>query len=130
VKYVILRACAWLIPGAAIIMSVVPPAFRPVTGLSHLFEHLFWFLACGVVFGVQWPKARRSIYIAGVAFCGALELMQVWVPGRHARVSDFLVDTCATIAGISLVHILQRIRSIRRPALSEQGGVRPLKAKA
>jgi hypothetical protein len=45
-------------------------------------------------------------------------------------VSDFLVDACATIVGISLVHILQRIRSITRPAPSEQEGVRPLKAKA
>jgi VanZ family protein len=119
VKYAVLRACAWLIPSAAILMSVVPPALRPVTGLSHLFEHMFWFLACGIVFGAQWPKARFHIYIAGVAFCAVLELVQFWVPGRHARLSDFLVDACATVAGISLARILHSIRSAMRPALSE-----------
>ena len=31
---------------------------------------------------------------------GALELLQLFVPGRHARFEDFLVDALATLAGL------------------------------
>jgi VanZ family protein len=97
-------------------MSVVPPELRPVTGISHLLEHFFWFLACGIALATEWRKPKLGIYIAGLAFCAALELVQVWIPGRHARLSDFVVNACATATGIALTRMLQAIRSATRPS--------------
>jgi VanZ family protein len=115
----VLRVTAWLIPSAAIVMSVVPPELRPMTGMSHVLEHFIWFFVCGIIFATEWPKAKLSVYVAGVTFCGVVELVQLWVPGRHARLSDFLVDACATAAGISLTRIIRNVRSSLRPAVSD-----------
>jgi VanZ family protein len=110
---VVSRFCAWLILSAAVIMSVVPPAFRPVTGISHLLEHFLWFLACGVALAILWRKGPTlRLYVAGVAFCAALEAVQLWTPGRHARLSDFVVNACAVAAGIA---IARAIRTLKHP---------------
>jgi VanZ family protein len=34
-----------------------------------------------------------------------LEVLQLWVPGRHARLEDFVVDALATCAGFALAAI-------------------------
>jgi VanZ family protein len=36
---------------------------------------------------------------------GALELLQLLVPGRHARLEDFIVDAIAACAGIVVVAV-------------------------
>jgi len=91
-----------------------------VTGLPHLLEHLSWFFACGMVFGAAYPKAAiLNLYIGGLAFCAVLEIMQLWIPGRHARLNDFLADALAITLGLSLLRVLQTFRSRTRPVLSE-----------
>jgi VanZ family protein len=37
---------------------------------------------------------------------GALEALQLFAPGRHARIDDFAVDALAACAGFALVAIL------------------------
>jgi VanZ family protein len=41
-----------------------------------------------------------------VMFSGAVELLQQWVPGRHARLSDFLVDGAAAGFGAVIASAL------------------------
>ncbi len=111
------RFCAWVVLSVAILMTVVPPAFRPVTGISHLLEHFLWFLACGVALAILLRKGPTlRLYVAGIAFCAALEAAQLWIPGRHARLGDFVVNACATAAGIALARAVQAIRSSTRPS--------------
>jgi VanZ family protein len=46
--------------------------------------------------------------VALVIFAGAIELAQTFVPGRHARLSDFIVDAvtmCVAVAAASIVAI-------------------------
>ena len=33
---------------------------------------------------------------------GVLELLQLWAPGRHARLEDFVVDALAACAGLAV----------------------------
>ena len=50
-----------------------------------------------------------------VVFTGVLELLQLFVPGRHARLEDFLVDALATLGGFAIVSIIDfAITSMRR----------------
>jgi VanZ family protein len=37
-----------------------------------------------------------------VLFAGAIEFAQMFAPGRHARISDFLVDALAAYLGLAL----------------------------
>jgi len=41
-----------------------------------------------------------------VIFAGAVELAQTGVPGRHARLSDFIVDALAACVGVAIASIL------------------------
>src|SRR5262245_54466342 len=83
------QASAWLLAIAIAAMSLVPPTYRPVSEASQEVEHLLSFLTMGAAFGLGYSE-KSSVLAAGLlVFCSAIELAQYWVPGRHARLSDF-----------------------------------------
>jgi VanZ family protein len=49
------------------------------------------------------------ICAAAIVFCAALELLQLGVPGRHARLSDFLIDAGAVCFGIAIAWFARRL---------------------
>ena len=91
----ILRALAWLLLGLITVLSVVPPEFRPETGAPHGLEHFAIFAAAGFAFGLGYSRKPAFIMVGLVVFAGAIELAQLVVPGRHARLADFIVDAAA-----------------------------------
>jgi VanZ family protein len=96
------RACrvvAWLLVAVITVLSLVPPAERPITGAPHNLEHLAIFLAAGVAFGAGYSARVLALPIGLTLFSGALELAQIFVPGRHAELGDFAVDAVAACAG-------------------------------
>ena len=126
-----LRTAACLLGAAITAASLVPPSVRPVTSASHSVEHLATFVITGLAFGLayQFRHAHQAIYL--VAFAGAVEAAQLWVPGRHARIVDFIVDAISACTGVVIAWIIvkslrhYRIASrndamARRPRLSEQ----------
>jgi hypothetical protein len=101
----LVRLGAWLSSLAIIVLSVVPPQLRPETGAPHDFEHLASFAICGFAFGLGYRARLPFVAAALVGFAGVVEFVQTFVPGRHARLEDFLVDAAAAcisalIAGI------------------------------
>jgi len=77
---------------AIIVLSLVPPGIRPTTFMSHKIEHASIFLLNGVAFGIAYCGYSWLSSIMAVIFCAGIELAQLAIPGRHARVSDFFVD--------------------------------------
>jgi len=49
------------------------------------------------------------ICVAAIVFCAALELLQLAVPGRHARFSNFLIDAGAACFGIAIAWFARRL---------------------
>ena len=107
-RSILTRVSAWLLASASIVLTVVPPGSRPLTGLPHTIEHFFFFLLCGLAFAAGYPRRELPLATIAVAFAASLETLQVWIPGRHARLSDFLVDACAMLAGIAIASLLRR----------------------
>ena len=109
------RTSAWTLALAIVVLSLVPPSYRPVTEASHSFEHLAIFLVTGLAFGAGYPGRPFRIAVALVIFSGTVELLQQWVPGRHARLSDFLVDGTAAgfgaVLASTLTSLAQKIAS-------------------
>jgi VanZ family protein len=105
----IARAPAWLVLVIIIILSLVPPRLRPTTFLSHNIEHAIIFLLDGIAFGVAYCGYERSIAVGAVIFCAGIELMQLTIPGRHARFGDFFVDATAICVGIIAGSMLFRM---------------------
>jgi VanZ family protein len=91
------RVAAWSLAAAIVVLSVVPPTYRPETPLPHDFEHFAIFAAAGWAFGIGYSTSRQWIMAGLVAFAAAVELLQKAVPGRHARLSDFIVDVAALL---------------------------------
>ena len=97
-------------------LSLSPPSVRPTTGAAHDLEHFLIFLATGMTFGFDYSRRAGLLTIALPIFAAAIELAQRWVPGRHARMSDFLVDAASSCVGVALSYAFLKLRAaaIRR----------------
>jgi VanZ family protein len=104
------RTLAWLGLVTIIVLSLVPPSVRPTTFFPHTMEHAGIFLFDGVVFGISYFSYEWLLSIWAVIFCGSIELAQLIIPGRHARLNDFFVDAIAVCIGIFAGSMLSRMR--------------------
>ena len=72
---------------AITVLSLVPAEFRPETGLPHNIEHgaIFALLGGAMVLGY---RLRFWAWVTlGPLFAAVIEVLQLGVPGRHARLS-------------------------------------------
>jgi VanZ family protein len=103
------RIVAWGLAGTIIVLSVVPASDRPSTPVAHDLEHFLIFFATGLAFAVGYRDRLAIVTAWLLVFCGAVELVQLGVPGRHARLQDFLVDLAATYLGVIVTLAATRI---------------------
>jgi VanZ family protein len=105
----ILRITAWLLVAAVTFATLGPPQYRPHSPLGQDAEHALAFVLVGLAFGAAYPRRRRLTTGLAVLLIGVLELLQLWMPGRHARLQDFVVDALAACAGIAVAAMLDRL---------------------
>jgi VanZ family protein len=99
------RALTWPSTLVIVVLSLVPPSLRPVTPLSHNREHFAIFVMWGMAFGLGYGINFVYPLAWAVLFAGSIELAQFLVPGRHPRISDFVVDTEAAFVGVLFARI-------------------------
>jgi VanZ family protein len=56
----------------------------------------------GMAFGIGYAKRLWLLALGLAAFTTAIELAQRFIPGRHARLSDLLIDAGAACLGVAL----------------------------
>jgi VanZ like family len=110
------RIMAWMGILAIIILSVVPAADRPVTGAGQSIEHLTAFAIVGGAFAIGYRLSLMRLMFLAVFFCAGIELLQVPLPTRHARVSDFLIDTAGACLAIVCVFVARQILNTTVPS--------------
>jgi VanZ family protein len=112
---VLLRLFAWLLAAAVTFASLGPPLLRPQSDLGQDGEHALAFVLVGLAFGLAYPSRRWATSAISVVMIGLLELLQLWAPGRHARLEDFVVDALAACVGFALVAtadwVMTRVRA-------------------
>jgi VanZ family protein len=94
------RTLTWLSTLTIVALSIVPPSLRPITPLPHKLEHFAIFMMWGLAFGLGYRINLVYQLVSAVLFAGAIEFAQYWVPGRHARISDLVVDAEAACVGV------------------------------
>lgn len=99
---IFIRPFAWLLAAAVTFATLGPPGLRPHSDLGQDGEHALAFILVGLAFGLAYPRRRLLSTAAAIVLIGVLELMQFWVPGRHARLEDFLVDALTACIGFAL----------------------------
>jgi VanZ family protein len=115
---ILLRIFAWLLAAAVTFATLGPPRYRPHADFGHDGEHAFAFVLVGLAFALAYPQHRRLAATIAIVAIGLLELLQLLVPGRHARLEDFIVDALAACAGFAIAAgldwLMQRSRRIAK----------------
>src|SRR5712671_4686171 len=115
----ILRVIAWLLTAAVTFATLGPAWLRPHSELGQDGEHALAFILVGLAFGLAYPRRRLLTAVIAVAMIGTLEILQLWMPGRHARLEDFVVDAAAACAGLAIAAALDwTIQRMRRAGSS------------
>jgi VanZ family protein len=112
----ILRTFAWLLAAAITFATLGPPRYRPHSHLGQDGEHALAFVLLGLAFGLAYRQHRLLTAAISVVMIGALELLQFWAPGRHARLEDFIVDALTACAGLAIATALDWAMQRLRPA--------------
>jgi hypothetical protein len=100
---VLRRVWIWFGILAIVVLSVVPSSLRPVTGLGHQFEHFVAFALVAGTFAIGYRLPLMKLLVLAFLFCGGIELLELPLATRHARVSDFVIDFFASCLAIGLV---------------------------
>jgi VanZ family protein len=86
------RLSAWLLAAAVTFATLGPPQHRPHSNFRQDGEHALAFVLIGLAFGFAYPRQKLLTATVSVVTIGVLEVLQLWSPGRHARIEDFTVD--------------------------------------
>jgi VanZ family protein len=97
----LLRLFAWSLAAAVTFATLGPPSYRPHSHLGQDGEHALAFILIGLAFGLAYGRHRLLTTAVAVLSIGLLEIMQLWAPGRHARLKDFAVDALTACAGLA-----------------------------
>jgi VanZ family protein len=105
------RIIAWSLAIAIVILSLVPHTLRPGTSAPHNLEHFVIFAATGFTFGLGYKRRHDLVAICLVVFSGLIEMAQLFVPGRHARLSDLIINAVAVCVGLVAPSLLTGLLS-------------------
>jgi VanZ family protein len=99
---------------AIAIASLAPKDLRPTSGVvPGAIEHLAAYFVLGVL-GAVIMRGQISwwwLALFNIAFAGALEAAQLFVPGRVANVLDFTASACGSLLGLLAVQAALRTRA-------------------
>jgi VanZ family protein len=97
-----LRVFAWCLAAAVTFATLGPAQLRPQSNFGQDGEHALAFVLVGLAFGLAYSRKRLLTSAISVIWTGIIEILQLWAPGRHARLEDFVVDAIAVCAGLAL----------------------------
>ena len=83
-------------------------------------EHAAAFLVTGILFGTAYVGREWLVSAGAVGFCAAIEAVQLFVPGRHARISDFVVGV-SFVAAITVLGVGHNLLEQRAAAQAKSG---------
>ena len=112
------KVVGWLLLAVIVFLTLSPASYRPVTKAGHDLEHFLIYLMLGIAFGVGYARQWWSVALGLVGFTAAVEFAQLFVPGRHARLRDFVIDAGAVCLGVAMVWGIDVAASLRRPGQS------------
>jgi hypothetical protein len=89
-----LRAFAWLLIIGLVVVTMAPASERPVTRIELALGF------SGSIFALAYSQRPIPLMLSAIVFSAVLELMQIPLPTKHARLEDFFTDALASYVGI------------------------------
>jgi VanZ family protein len=112
------RVVGWVLLAVIIFLTLSPASYRPVTKVGHNMEHFLIHLLLGVTFGIGYARQWWLVALGLVGLTAAVEFTQLFVPGRHARLKDLVIDAGAACLGVAIVWGMDVAASLLRPGQS------------
>jgi VanZ family protein len=112
------RVVGWLLLAVIVFLTLSPASYRPVTKIGHNLEHFFIHLVLGITFGIGYARQWWLLAMALSGLTAVVEFAQLFVPGRHARLKDLVIDAGAVCVGIAIVWTADVVASLLRPRQS------------
>jgi len=108
----LVRAAAWSALLTIIVLSVVPGDMRPHVMPDNHYEHFTAYLITGCLYAAGYRRTR-SVLLSGLMLtvcAAAMEILQLWIPGRNAAVADFASSTLGAWTGLGSICLVAAIR--------------------
>lgn len=83
-------------------LSVMPSEIAAVDGFNDKAKHVFAFLVLALCISLFWRASRPFVAATLIVYGVAIELVQLFVPGRSASVWDVLADVIGIACGLLL----------------------------
>ena len=97
----IAKIAAWASVGFIIYATLVPLAMRPTLGrLGTDYERFAGYMVVSVLIGLAYPRHPIRVGFAIITAAVILEIAQLAIPDRDARVSDTLIKAAGALVGI------------------------------
>jgi hypothetical protein len=100
-----LQLAAWAALAAIVIVTISPIGWRPRDILPVDMDRALVFAAMSALFVAAYPKHWFALSILMVVGAGAIELLQLLSPTRHARLDDAAVKAVGALAGALLAWV-------------------------
>jgi VanZ family protein len=106
------RVCGYFGVAAIAVLSLVPGSGRPHLMAVSQIEHVIAYCATAMMLALGHPGRRAPPAIVGLltVYAALLEVAQLFVPGRTARLIDVAAGALGTAIGIGLALLLRRAR--------------------
>jgi VanZ family protein len=90
-------------------LSLVPAATLPSTSIGDKVEHVIAYAVLGLLAAASFARGAVRVILGLSAFGLAIELLQVFSPGRSPDVLDVMADIVGAILGCGVAIVLRRM---------------------
>jgi len=111
VLFFLFRATGWACVVAIAVLSLIPGFMRPDTGFPGQIDHTIVYCGTAGLLGLGYPaaKSRFGTTVMLISLAAALEVAQLWVPGRHSQFIDFATSAVGTCLGMLAAVVAHRV---------------------
>jgi len=105
------RIAGWGCVAAIVVLSLVPGGARPDTGVPGQINHMIAYCGTASLLGLGHPaaKSRLGAVVMLTLLAAVLEVLQLWVPGRHPQFIDFASSAAGTCLGMLVAVVVHRL---------------------
>src|SRR6266536_650424 len=101
------RAIGWAAVVTIAVLSLVSGEQRPHTVYPGQLEHVVAYLGTAGALTLGYRSRAPMVALLLAGYAGALEILQIWVPGRNAAFIDFVSSSLGASAGVCLAMLFQ-----------------------